>query len=392
MSYIVVVFLSILNAGHAYAYDSLFIVENVKVDVTAENSVKAQAQALEQAQAQAFQVLAKRMVDEVQVQNVSTPDSLTISSLLKDYEITEESISPVRYIGTYTFRFREAAVSKFFSISGVSFTDKRSKPLLVLPIFQKNGRNILWSKGNSWMQAWSIARLSGGLVPVEVPIGDLMDMSDIDEDQALRYERKKLDRMLARYDAKEAAIIIAIPDNILLGITSSQLPAKGVLRISIYRTDRMNAQHVRDIIMEPESNETLEDFYNRAVLKSYAALQKDWKSKTAASAAQSRIFLVNVALRDINQWVKIKGELGNVAGVSDIFLVSMKKTAARLSFKFRGDEAHLRDALSRYNLYLGQARINGSKHKFTTHKRSDPDVIYDLAYGSKNNISGIHTF
>ncbi len=368
------VLLSLSNIAQAYADDSLFIVENVKVDITAANSVIAQKNALEKAQTKAFMVLAKRMLDESEAQNIVAPSSLTISSLVKDYEITNEQLSAVRYVGTYIFRFRPAAVSKFFSASGIKFTAESSNPLLVLPIFQKGRENILWSEGNVWMEAWSQANISRGIVPIEVPIGDLMDIADIDEDQALRYERQKLDRMLARYNAKEAAIMIAIPDRNLLN--------GGDLRISIYRTDRLKAQHVRDLIISSNEGEAVEQIYARGVTKAYWALQKDWKNKTLSSAAQVGTYVMRIALQDLRQWVKINKVLARVNGISDILVLSMKKTEARLSFNFRGGEKRLRETLLRSNLRLGRG-YNSKAHNFTHEQRDSPDTIYDLNYVNK---------
>ncbi len=370
---IIVILSSLSIASTANAYDSLFIVEGIKVDVTAKNSVIAGERALDQAQAQAFKVLTKRMVEEAQVQNMALPDSLTISSLVKDYEITNEQLSAVRYVATYTFRFQEDAVSKFFAVSGVDFTNESSKTLLVLPILQNGRKSILWSGGNVWMQAWSRYNISSGLVPIEVPIGDLMDISDINEDNALRYERSKLDRILARYDAKEAAIMVAVPD--------ANLQNGGELRISIYRTDHARAQHVRDIIISSKNNETLEQIYDRGVTKAYRALQNDWKNKTLSRASQSQIFHVRVPFKNIRQWVKVNQVISKAHGVSDISVLSISKTEANLSFKFGGDEARLRDVFSRSNLSLGTGHENSASQS----------VIYDVTYNKKRG-SNVHTF
>lgn len=374
------IFLCWLNTGQAMAYDSLFVVEGVKVDVTAGNSVAAQNQAFNEAQNKAFRILAQRMVIEAQAASVSTPNALTISSLVKDYEVTDEQLSAVRYVGTYTFRFREAAVSKFFSVSGVTFTNVGSKTLLILPVFQRDGRNMIWSEGNLWMQSWSNVTLVSGLVPVEVPIGDLMDIADIDEDQALSYERLKLDRMLGRYNATEAAIMIAVPDKLLSDLHNIKEKAVGRLRISIYRTDRARAEHVKDIILETNGQETVQDIYDRGVLLAYDALQKDWKRKTLSNAAQRQVFYVRVALGKIKHWVHVQKTLKNISGLSDLSVLSMKKTEARLSFNYRGDVTHLRDVLSRANMSLGQGHPNGSVYKFTGKQRSAPEMIYDLTY------------
>ncbi|MGH1456640.1 MAG: DUF2066 domain-containing protein [Alphaproteobacteria bacterium] len=393
------IFTAVFWSSNAQAYDSIFVVEGVEVDVTAENSVTAQDKAFEKAQVQAFEILSKRMVDDAQATSLPMPDSLTISSFIQDYEITSEQLSAVRYIGTYTFRFREKAVSDYFSVSGVSYTNTSSNTLLVLPIFQKHGKNTVWSEDNIWLTRWSNENLSGGLVPVEVPIGDLADIADIDDNNALSYNRRNLDRMLGRYGASEAAVMIAVPDMTLLSVTSGSDTAKGRLRISIYRTDRATAEHVQDIELQANGSETRDKLYSRAVLQSYAVLQKDWKNKTLASAADTQNYYVRVSFRTAKQWSTIRQALLTTSGLRSFQIMSLKKNEAVLSFSYRGDAYHLRNALR------GDALILGDPYQY-----NEGSMIYDLKYGYKKQgqktftnpqsvepaageeVNGVHTF
>tara|TARA_R110002095_G_scaffold154698_2_gene134388 strand:- start:3746 stop:5008 length:1263 start_codon:yes stop_codon:yes gene_type:complete len=359
----------------AQAYDSLFIVENVTVDVTANDSVSAQNQAFSQAQMQAFAILTKRMVSEADAATVQQPDLDTIASMIKDYEIKNEHMSAVRYVGDFTFRFNEQAVSRFFSVTGVHYTNKSSKPLLVLPIFQIQGKNTIWSERNLWMQAWTRARLPIGVVPVEVPIGDLDDIGDIDDNNALRYERKSLDRMLLRYGADEAAIMIAVPDQVLGGQRMDDI-AKGRVRISIYRTDLGSAERVNDLLLEPQNNETVAQIYDRGVLSGYQAIQKDWKNKTLSSSSQAQSFYVRMPVRAVGDLVKAQNTLATLPGFTSVSVTSLKPVEARMVIVFRGDEARLREALMRTHLTLGEA--HDSDKRFVHSGARSPDVIYDL--------------
>lgn len=376
------VFVSIMTGTQgAQAYDSLFVVENVDVDVTAESSVVAQEQAFEEAQKKAFEILSSRMVEDAQVAQMSTPDMATISSFVKDYEITKESLTNVRYVGTYTFRFDEDAVGKYFSVSGVRYTDTSSKPLLVLPIFQLSGKNSIWSENNIWMKSWAKTNLPKGIVPVEVPIGDLMDIADINDNDALRYDRRQLDRMLGRYNAKEAAIMIAVPDQNLVAVATDEERAIGSLRISIYRTDRAAAEHVQDLLLDAKPEETRAQIYTRAVRNAHSALQKDWKNKTVTSSADQRSFNVRAVFNSLKQWTKLKQALSGTLGVRNISVQSLKRSEALVSFSFRGDEAKLRETL-RYNaLTLGE--------KMTYSYGGQNKTYYDLSVGHKRtNTSG----
>ena len=370
----------------AQAYDSLFVVEDVIVDISAKDSVTAQQQAFTKAQAIAFSRLTKRMVADGEVGAVKKPDYETISTMVKDYEVKDEKISAVRYIGNFTFRFDEQAVSNFFSVSGVHYTDKSSKPLLILPIFQVNGKNTIWSETNIWLQAWGRSRLPNGVVPVKVPIGDLDDIGDIDDNNALSYERKSLDRMLFRYGASEAAIMIAVPDPSLSKLGIEDIAA-GQVRISIYRTDRARAERVSDIIVRANGSESVEQLYDRAVLMGYKSLQKDWKNKTLSSSSQEQIYMVRVSLNGLADLVKIKTILRTIAGVRSVELFSLKPVEAKIKFVFRGGESRLREALSRSLLSLGEAqKVQKRFANFGNNEINKiPNVIYDLYIKQKSS-------
>ncbi len=174
-----------LFSGIGHAEDPLFTVDNVKVDVTAESAVAARTQAFEKAQQEAFKVLAERLLPEEEAKTFEPPAVTTISPMVKDFEITGEQLSRVQYIGTYTFRFKDQAIRSFFSNKNVSFSDVRSKPVLILPFYQTGTKVMLWGDTNPWLGAWGRTNTRQGLVPVQVPIGDISDVGDVGDTQAL---------------------------------------------------------------------------------------------------------------------------------------------------------------------------------------------------------------
>ncbi|MCK5373728.1 MAG: DUF2066 domain-containing protein [Alphaproteobacteria bacterium] len=377
------VFLTVSKSADAYD-SSLFVVEGIRGDVTADDAVNAQEQAFWQAQLRAFDILANRLVSETDAPSMVRPDASMIASMIKDYEVSNEQISAVRYVGDFTFRFDPKSLSNYFSITGVQYTDTRSKPLLILPIFQKNGRNTIWGDENIWLRSWASTTFPTALVPVEVPIGDLDDVADINDDNVLRFERKSLDRMLLRYNAKEAAIMIALPDKTLEARTLEQ-NAAGLLQVSIYRTDRGSAEYVSDFCLKPEAEESVEKFYKRAMLRGFQALQKNWKRRTAASAAQSRLYYVRMPVNGLGELVEAQDVLRTLPGLNAVSVVSVKPVEVRLLLTFRGDETRLREALRSGSSYL-LSRAYGKDeqaHKASSEQIEGLNVMYDLYHRSK---------
>ncbi len=345
-------------AFEAKAQGALFTITDVKVDVTADNSAAAQEQAFAKAQSDAFAMLAGRMMSEGEIGQFTQPDLPVISTLIKDFEVTEEQLSSVRYVGTYTFRFKDKDVRNFFATRGVRFTDVGSKPVLVLPFYEHKAGTVLWSHHNEWIRAWSRADNLGGLVPIVVPIGDLQDVSDIGDDQAFGYDQRKLEAILKRYGAGEAALLVAAPDDAFAGVAGEHNPAAGVLRVGIYRTDRAGPEAVKNITLRALPGETKQQMLGRATKKVHQALQQNWKAKTVVGPASGNRLQVRIRFSGLEQWAETQRALEQVYGVNEIILESLSPGEARLNLVFQGTERRLRLALAQADMTLTTPRLN----------------------------------
>jgi hypothetical protein len=350
----------IAQAASAQESD-LFTVENVKVDVTAASAMAARDQAFAAAQVQAFEMLAARMLPETEMTAFKAPDLGVISPMIQDYEITQEKLSSVRYVGTYTFRFKDAAVRKYFAVTGIPFTDISSKPVLMLPFFEQGGRALIWSPYNAWMQAWNRSSTNTGLVPVVVPIGELEDVRDLSDDQALNYSPSGLRNMLTRYDAVEAVVAVAVPDENLAKLQSDQVTASGGLTIHVYRTDQGSPQLVQQIDVQPRSGQTRGSLFDDAVRKVHSALQSDWKTRTLVQPVPQQfsqnVIKARVIFNNMQEWAEIRKALSRVSAVSDMTLRSLSPKSAYIDLSYQGPLDRLTLALQQMDLMLTAPQI-----------------------------------
>lgn len=409
------VFLMVLFMAPAFvqAQESPLTVENIKVDLTAENSVAAQDKAFQEAQLKAFKALADRLVAEGKITGYRTPDPITIGSMVKDYEVTDEKLSAVRYVGTYTFRFRESAVRKYFGLGEgalaaapqkvqpqVPGTDPQPqeqaaaappKPVLVLPFYKVGSSLTVWQDSNIWLQAWG-RDLRAGSLPVEIPIGDLMDVSDIGETEGVSFNPSGLARMLGRYNAGDAAIIVASADDAFAAVRDDNAPASGALTLTFYRTDRNRAEAVQELALSPSPGESRGQFMARAVASAYAALSGDWKSKTLTRpSGPAQMYIVHVPLNSISQWMKVQQALRNTGGITQMSVLSLKPREAFVRFSFAGDAALLRDTLSGKGLELGAAYANAGGNRFTgVGNANTVKEIYDLHLAERPGAAGFY--
>lgn len=370
-----------MGYAQAYAVSPLFTVKDVTVDITADSAADARKQAFDEAQKKAFDVLTGRMLSDDEIIFEDGIDISMIAPLIKDFEITQEQLSSVRYIGTYTFRFDKDNVSRFFSDQGYDYTDVSSRPVLALPFYKVGDQTVLWSSKNPWMNVWRNAENLQGLVPVTVPLGDMSDIQAIGDGQAFEYDEKKLFKMLERYDAGEAVLLLAVPDGDLAMHGSDGDMASGRLNVYIYRTDRGQPQFVQRLIVEAKEQQARADFFDQALRKTFRSLQRDWKRKTVTNAAEANKLQVRVKFSGLEQWTQTQAALSRVYGVEQIDVQSIKPGEAMVDILFQGTEQRLRLALQQADMTLTTPKISlsgFSNASFWGGKQESSPLIYDL--------------
>lgn len=374
----------LVAAMPALAQSDLYTVEGVKVDVTADSALTARDQAFDKAQIDAFTVLAGRMLSESELAAFKPPDAATVSPMVQDYEVTSEKLSSVRYIGTYTFTFRAQAVERYLNVQGQSYTNVASAPLVILPFYQTGGRTYLWSPYNSWMRAWNRNSGSGNtLVPIIVPMGDLEDVSDIGDDDVFSYNPSKLSSLLKRYDAGDAVIAVATPGTSIAKAQESD-PANGSVTVSLYRTDRGQPEHVREMVVESAPGDTLAKLLDRAAADVETALKQNWKEKTVVASPievpgeiQNAV-IARVKISSLEEWANAQRSLARVNAITHTALKSLTPREALVEISFRGDEQMLRQALAQAGMDLSHPQFAGYQSPTDNNK-----LVYDLSISGR---------
>ncbi|MFK7840014.1 MAG: DUF2066 domain-containing protein [Bdellovibrionales bacterium] len=363
----------IIATSPSLASDPIFTVENVEVDETAENAIAAREKAFEQAQIDAFTELSSRMLPDTDLATTELPPVNIISTLIKDFELMDEKLSDVRYVATYTFRFKDRDVRRYFAQKGSVVTDMSSQKLLVLPFLDANGRTALWSPGNVWMQAWNRVTNLSGVVPLEVPLGDIADVRDIGDSNAFSYNPTRLGSMLDRYGAGEAVIVVASPDEQLQAFTDSQAVAQGNIMIEIYRTDRGGPEMVNQVFVNADGAITRQQLYDRGVTMVRSTLQKNWKQKTAIAPSPQSVGSIQVVvpINTLNDWLNIQSQLSRLSTLNTVMLRALTPRQANVEITYKGDRDRLALALAKIGMEIEETTASdGSPINMLSNARS----------------------
>ena len=332
---------------------SLYQVMDVAADVTADSAAHARDQAIMQVQRSAFGQLLTRLGADSALEKKLDDDAL--AAMVQAFEVQQERLSAVRYIGTFTVQFKPNAVRNFLSKRGTSFNEVRSKPMVVLPVVSNGGRSVLWEERTPWRAAWEGATGKGGLVPIIVPAGDLEDIAVISTSEAISGKPESLLALINKYQAGGAVVTV-------LNADLNKLDPKQEIRVDIQRYDVTGkpgeAEHLS--LPPPADAKALTAVLGDGVKQIQGGMESKWRQSGKAPKGPMAHLPVSVPISSLADWTTIKAKLANVPGVARINVITLARGTADIDLEFHGDIPPLQTALAGQNLSLEQSPLTGA--------------------------------
>ncbi len=332
--------------------DRLYDVDNQLVDVTGENPVLARESAIIQAQRQAFDVLAQRLLPEAEYAALPNFSDDVVASLVKDFSVKNEQISSDRYKANFTVRFDGPSVERIFGLTGIHYSDTEKGPVIMLPFLQIGSRLVIWEEPNPWREVWQEANLDEGLVPIRVPLGDIADMSDVPDASIFSGQAGNLISLSQRYGG----------DSIFLAVAQSRgaaLEATDGLLVTLYATSGQDIKRVDELTVPAGENAS----FLKAMQDVVNYLRNDWKRQTVAfDVAQAQTINVQASFNGLAEWIDIKQRLEGIALVEAIRSDSMTHNQAELTIEYTGSLDGLRGALGQSDLFLSETVMDGFRY------------------------------
>lgn len=346
------IFMALGSVGGASAQTGgVYAVGNVEVDKTAKTAASAREQAIAAGHVLAFRRLMARLVPDSQRAALPRLAQSGIVPLVLSFEIESEKRSSVRYLGSFKFRFRRADVRQYLQNSGIGFAETRSKPVLLLPVYDSAGAKLLWDDPNPWLLAWNAVPPSDGLVPVRLPAGDLADIRDISAEQAVAGNADQLALIAERYGA--SAVLVAEAS-----VTSD--PTSGARSLTVATRYFGGTSDGRTAVRsfayaEGEADETV---IGRAAQQVALQIEEDWKQENLIRFDNQNSLVARVTLTDLRQWVEMRRKLQGIAFLQRWQLVAMSRRNASVRLTYYGDAEQLRVALAQRDLVLEQGAVD----------------------------------
>src|SRR4051812_39299344 len=149
----------------------MFPVSGIKIDQTAESATAARDLAMAQGRPLAWTRLFRRLTAMANWNKQPQLDANALLRLVRSFEVDNERRSSTRYLADVTYHFNAAAVRGLLRQSGVSYTETRARPALVIPVVGGAAADAM----SPWTLAWKDPALQQGLVPLVLPVAEDME-------------------------------------------------------------------------------------------------------------------------------------------------------------------------------------------------------------------------
>jgi hypothetical protein len=330
--------ISLLVPAMAVAADS-FAVRGVAVDVTANTVAAAKEQALAEAARTAFRRMLERLTAPADYARLPNVDA---NQYVRDVVFEHERSSAVRYIATLTVRFNAVAVRKLLRDSNIRYAETRPRSVVIVPVFKSAGtpKPVLWDDPNPWRNAWSAAG-SGGLVPLVVPTGDIIDVAAVTVEQALSNDAEHLQALASRFRTTDVLVVAAALNAAGTQLDVSLQASPGVPKPFETRTFSTSA---------PEGG--TDGLLRQAALDIAQALDATYKQENLLAFDRASSLSTMVPLKGMEDWLAVRERLSRVPQVRSFEVVSLSREEAALVLHTVGEQDQVKAALASAGLSL----------------------------------------
>lgn len=306
-------------------------------------------------QRRAFAALLRKLTPKSYHADLPTVSDSELSELVSAFLVRNEKTSAQRYLADLTVEFKRDLIIPILQARDIPYSESVSKPILVLPIFEKDGIKYLWDEPNPWRDAW-VEVFDGGkgpegnikrqddwaqdpLLPVIVPSGTLEDMKAITVEDAILMREIPIAAMSEMYGARAVLVAYASIQN-----------EDGVRRldISYQRSDLFSAAVVESFT----GGDTDRDIFRAAIFDVVENLQESWKDQNILDRNIENKLAVSTSISSLKEWIDIQNKTRSIPAVEKITVREMTVEKVFWEISFVGDLRQLRNAFAQKNLLL----------------------------------------
>ena len=330
------------NISHANieGCDPIWAIENLAVDEINENPSEARITAENKIIIDAFKLLLDRIVvKRNKSKEIKLPiiDSKVLKNMLDFKLVKSETTLSNRYIAEFSFCFLSQPVTEFLISNNFSWSELKSRPILILPVWKTEFGSRLWKDPNPLRYSYQKSLLMHfGLSNQILPIGRIGVERSIDSNLAIKQNENAISRAIDRSGASRALLIIAdITENLNTKIINERKKTINVEAILFGKTGVSQGVLYKKILLVDNSNINKSlDILTKEIIFSMEARWKQANRFEGKSKTKIEIFIL---ANNAFSWSKGLKKIKNLPGVESVFTKSLVFNGGLVEVSVRGN-------------------------------------------------------
>ena len=343
--------LAAMAAAPASAAD-VFTVRGIHVDKTAESATAARTAAQAEGQRLALTAMMKKLTLPDDWPSLPEVDDTTAQNAVRGFQVADEKTSSTRYIADMIVSFQPDAVRRLLRNAGIPFAETQSRPALLLPVFRTEGKQVLWEENNPWRDAWASLRPADELVPLILPIGEIMEMNAVPAETALSGSEEAKAALESLSDNYGAAEVIVAEATLNTGDGSLQVSAKRYG--GVVPGDSIGGSYQAE-------GRDLQTLLRDAAADTMSAIATQWKRQIIVRDGTLSTLTVQADFATLSEWETIRKGLTSTPLVQGIEVAGIASHGAEIRISHKGSTDMLALSLAQQNVDLtdGTAQQSG---------------------------------
>ena len=321
-----------------------FGVNNVSIDQLADTASEARKLGTRAAAETAFAVVLERLLNDPEKisQFLDRHDLDQFSDFV---HITEENNLQGRYIAVLDFCFDANRLRATFRKDGLKWTELRSPPILVIPVWQGPDGARAWQHDNSWLSGWREAvETSNGLVNFVLLEPTIINERSLRAEDLARANPVTLSYAATLAEAEQTMLVIARLD---YDGSTPVLTVDGQL----FSRDGELITTLAKMIDLPVSSDLVGQL---AVARSQILLemQASWYAANAISGSDTQKMTLILPIRSLEEWAARLAVFDKIAVFNGYRIRKLDVTSGVVTVNVEGTMAAVKNALMAHGLSL----------------------------------------
>ena len=321
-----------------------FGVNNVSIDQLADTASEARQLGTRAAAETAFAVVLERLLNDPQKisQFLDRHDLDQFSDFV---HITEENSLEGRYIALLDFCFDADRLRASFRKDGLRWTELRSPPILVVPVWQGPDGARAWQSDNSWLSGWREAvETSNGLVNFVLLEPTIINERSLRAEDLARANPVTLSLATTLAEAEQTMLVIARLD---YDGSSPVLTVDGQL----FSRDGELITTLAKMVDLPVSSDLVGQL---AVARSQILqeMQASWYAANAISGNDTQKMTLILPINSLEEWASRLAVFDQIAVFDGYRIRKLDLTAGVVTVNVEGTIAAVKNALLAQGLSL----------------------------------------